>query len=383
MASNLNIFIFTRDLRLYDNTTLMHAMTYGKIVPVFIFTPEQIKHNKYRSERAIQFMLECLDDLEKQIRKRGGKLYYFYGKPHHVIKQVISDNASTVESNVRIFMNKDYTPYARERVRKLSEICKVIELDDYKLSDPATYERDVYKVFSPFYKVVSKKRVRRPVAHASIKFTKLKIYKHYKVDKEIFRKPVNKLLTGGRTEGLRRLAHLNHLTTSSLASPLEQSSMLSPYLKFNVLSVREVYYAMKKLSSSTRHTLIRSLYWRDFYMQLGLPSYRYKIKSGARAKRVFTQWKQGRTGVPIIDRLMIELRETGYLHNRSRMIVANYLARRCDWKLGERYFAQQLTDYDPCSNNGGWRYVASVGPDSMPPYRSFNPERQEKKYYKQ
>lgn len=136
--------------------------------------------------------------------------------------------------------------------------------------------------------------------------------------------------------------------------------MLSPYLKFNVLSTHEIYHAVLRC-------LCHLLYWRDFYMQLGLPQYRYRVRNNLRAHKTFSQWKRGKTGVSIIDCLMIELRDTGYLHNRSRMIVANYLVRRCDWKLGERYFAQQLTDYDPCSNNGGRRYVASVGPDSMPP----------------
>jgi len=347
------VFIFTRDLRLYDNTTLIHAMkTEGAVVPIFIFTPEQIsRKNKYRSERAVQFMLECLDDLEKQIRKYGGKLHYFYGKPHRVIQSIGAEN---------VYMNKDYTPYSRERANKLSKVCNLVELDDYKISNTKKY-----KVFSPFYKTAIKSRVAKPQSFHRFKF--LKLSGHTNFNKEKFMKTINKLSVGGRSNGLKVLSKAHYSDM-----PLVPSSMLSPYLKFNVLSIREVYHYIK---SKKIH---RQLYWRDFYMQLELPNYKYTRKT---SKRVFKKWKIGNTGVELIDTLMKELNETGYLHNRSRMIVANYLSRKCDWKLGERYFATQLTDYDPCSNNGGWRYVASVGPDSMPPYRSFNIERQKKKYY--
>jgi deoxyribodipyrimidine photo-lyase len=170
----------------------------------------------------------------------------------------------------------------------------------------------------------------------------------------------------------------------------EFSTSLSPYMKFTVCSPREVYYAICDRLSS-RHELIRALYWRDFFTCIAF-FFPHVFKSSfnpkfdklkwSNNKKAFERWCEGTTGFPIVDAGMRELNTTGYMHNRVRMITASFLIKdlHIDWRWGEKYFAQNLIDYDPAVNNGNWQWVASTGCDAQPYFRIFNPWSQQKKF---
>lgn len=159
-----------------------------------------------------------------------------------------------------------------------------------------------------------------------------------------------------------------------------------------MVSCREVYNVYKQ-KLSLQNKLFTQLYWREFYT---IVSYYHPINKGAtnpkynnikwiNSSSLFKKWKEGKTGVPIVDAGMRELNTTGYMHNRCRMITSNFLIKilHIDWKLGEKYYATQLTDYDPCVNNGSWQWSSGSGTDTQPFFRVFNPYLQSQKYDKQ
>lgn len=208
---------------------------------------------------------------------------------------------------------------------------------------------------------------------------------------QFYNKDKNIAVKGGRTEAFEILKNLDKLkdyeTVRNL--PIKKTSRLSAYNKFGCVSIRELYYAAKSKMEDKAEPFIRQLYWRDFIITLenftltfeGPMKVNYAGIQWHDNDEALTRWKEGRTGCPIIDASMRDLNKTGYMPNRCRMIVANYLVKdlHIDWKEGEKYFATRLVDYDPCQNNGGWQWSAGCGVDSQPYFRIFNPESQSKK----
>ncbi len=383
-----SLFIFRRDLRLEDNTGLIYALKHSEqVIPAFIFTPEQIEQNPYRSDHCLKFMLECLADLEEQI-----KLYYFKGKPEEVVKKCIE------KLNVdAVIVNRDYTPYALARDAKIEKVCKEIpflSFDDALLHPPEeALKKDgkPYLIFTPYYRNASKLKVLPPSTNRHSNYFRGKI--PFAVKRLPMPKGVENELIGGRTEGLKLLKKLGALKAyeHDRDFPAEGStSNLSPYLKFTVISPREVYAAIcDKLGP--HHPLIRALYWRDFFTSIayffphvfqGAFHSKFDKLKWSYDKKLFKKWCTGQTGFPIVDAGMREMNATGQMHNRVRMIVASFLVKdlHIDWRWGERYFAQNLIDYDPAVNNGNWQWSASTGCDAQPYFRIFNPWNQQKKF---
>ena len=171
-----------------------------------------------------------------------------------------------------------------------------------------------------------------------------------------------------------------------------ETSHLSAHHKFGTVSVRETYYSIaKNLKGDAKEAMIRQLYWRDFYYCIsesfpriykGAFNQKYSKIKWSKSKVKFQKWCQGKTGFPIVDAGMRQLNTTGWMHNRLRMIVASFLTKdlRINWRWGEKYFAENLVDYDPAQNNGGWQWAASTGVDSQPYFRIFNPWTQSKRF---
>ncbi len=391
-----SLFLFRRDLRLEDNTGLIFALKSSEVViPAFIFTPEQIERNPFRSDHCLKFMIESLEDLENQLKKKGGRLFFFKGKPEQVVSKCMR------ELNIdALIVNRDYTPYSRQRDKKLEMVCKrghipFYSFDDALLHPPEeTLKKDgkPYTIFTPYFRNASKQKV-VPSAHnkgtnyfrGSIPFAK---------DESIFPKTaVKNVLTGGRSEALKILKKLSSFAKYGKLRdfPAEDCfTHLSPYLKFTVCSPREVYSAICR-NLSPRHELIRSLYWRDFFTSIafffprvfkGAFHVKFDRLKWSYNKKAYQRWREGSTGFPIVDAGMREMKETGFMHNRVRMIIASFLIKdlHIDWRLGEKYFARNLIDYDPSVNNGNWQWVAGTGCDAQPFFRIFNPWNQQKKF---
>jgi len=395
-----SLFLFRRDLRLEDNTGLIFALKHSEIViPAFIFTPEQIKHNPYRSDRCLKFMIESLQDLNNQLEAKKGKLYLFQGEPEKILEQCIKQ--LKIES---LIVNRDYTPYSIERDKKLEKVCKTHKIafqsfDDALLHPPEdTLKKDgnPYTIFTPYFLNASKIDISLPAPNRATNYFSGRIpfaKGHSLLTKLIASKNIESPFIGGRTPVLKILNKLKNFTKHQKLRDFpseDYSTHLSPYLKFTVCSPREVYVAISKQLSS-HHDLIRSLYWRDFFSSIAFffphvfkGAFRHKfdkIKWSHRTS-VFQKWCQGETGFPIVDAGMREMNQTGFMHNRVRMLAASLLVKdlHIDWRWGEKYFAQMLIDYDPSVNNGNWQWVASTGCDAQPYFRIFNPWNQQKKF---
>ena len=396
MKFRRSLFIFRRDLRLEDNTGLIFALQSSvEVVPAFIFTPEQIDKNDFRSDHCLKFMIECLQDLEKQLALKGGKLFFFKGKPEEVVSQCIKELA--IEA---VVVNRDYTPYSLQRDKKLEKVCTsngspFQSFDDALLNPPEeTLKKDgkPYSIFTPYFNNASKLEVALPVQNRHTNYFSSRI--PFAETTSVYPKlTVKTELVGGRSEALKILKKLDALAAYGIERnfPAENgASYLSPYLKFTVCSPREVYAAIcDKLSP--HHELIRSLYWRDFFTSIafffphvfeGAFHPKFDKLSWSSDKNAFQHWCEGSTGFPIVDAGMREMNQTGFMHNRVRMITASFLIKdlHIDWRAGEKYFARSLIDYDPAVNNGNWQWVASTGTDAQPYFRIFNPWNQQKKF---
>ena len=387
------LFIFHRSLRIEDNIGLYMALKNSQnVIPIFIFTPEQItSKNIYRSKPAIQFMIGALEDVNNTLKEYNSQLYFFYGNYETIIKQILSKD-NEIDA---IYINKDYTPYALERERNIEQITKEANIkfaiyEDCLLHNVNTIKNKsntFYSVYTPFYKNAITHTVNKPLKLKYTNFIKkyklnsinLHTIKYTKIELYDF-KPT-------RQYALERLAHIKHNKNYDEERNIlsMDTTKLSPYIKFGLVSVREVYHKIKKLFG-INHGLIKQLYWREFYYNLTYN--RQDILTEAKSFRLsydkikwktdnklLLAWQQGKTGYPIVDAGMRELNKTGYMHNRSRLITSNFLVKHLfiDWRDGEKYYASKLIDYDPMVNNGSWQFTSGSGADSQPYFRMMNP----------
>ena len=416
MASEVGIFIFRRDFRIQDNIGL-HEMSKicSSIIPIFIFTPEQITDkNKFRSQNAIQFMIEALDDLAGELTIHKSNLHCFMGDNVTIIESLVSRIGAK-----HICFNRDYTPYAIKRDREIAELCVKLDIqchqfEDYYLFPPGTVRKtgatgdsfeSFYRKFTPFYDKAIKSMPSIAMKKNANNLSKISLVGMTSVVKlpDMYLRFAslnpNVSQSGGRRYALDCLqdakkSQKHYVDTHDDLT--KSTSRLSAYIKFGCISIREVANALM-----FNKAFIRQLIWREFYAQIlfifpeVIDAWDYSQTEKEKTK--IQLWKTGNTGVPIVDACMRELNETGYMHNRGRLIVASFLAKtmKIDWRIGEQYFAQQLIDYDVASNNGNWRWIASAAElrvkhgsdssvvvhlDTQPPFRTFNPWIQSKKH---
>ena len=401
---SINIFIFRRDYRLIDNVGLKETLNkYKNVIPIFIGTPEQLVKNDFKSDFSIQFLCESLCELSDSIKKVKSKLHCYFGEN---IK-VLTDLHKKHKIN-SISFNMDYTPYAIKRDNEIKDFCEKNEIEcnmyhDYLLIPPGevlTLAGTPYKVYGQFQKKEVKYNINKPKILKSAetkRFGKLKskcldstfLKKYYKEREEVRRE-------GGRDAGLMILFKMCDFNNyAECRNDLTyKTTELSPYIKFGCVSIREVYWKISKsiTNSDSKQNLINQLIWRDFYFNI-LFHFPKNLGNNFRSKfdkfqwinnkSWFKAWCEGKTGFPIVDAGMRELNETGYMHNRSRLITSNFLTRIlvCNWQWGEKYYAQNLRDYDPAVNNGNWQWSAGTGTDTAPfSQRIFNPWLQSNKF---
>jgi deoxyribodipyrimidine photo-lyase len=393
----INIFIFRRDLRTFDNTALNKLKTSFpniKILPIFIFNKKQIDKdiNHYYSSNAVQFLFECLDELPF--------MNYFYTDNDLYI---LNDIKKRFQINAIAF-NIDYTPFAIKRDKEIKEWCilnniNLIIDEDYtlfKIGNTLKDDNKPYIKFTPYYNKTIKKKPSSINTNNSFVFMKDDNSKSLH-DKEISKlRPKTNIdikIRGGRKNALEILNKLKNNVFAKYDNErdypyLDKTTKLSPYIKFGVISIREIYYILP-----VNHGIIRELVWRDFYANISFYFpyiygnsflHKYNNIKWDNNELLFKKWTLGMTGFPMVDAAMRQLNKSGWLHNRCRMIVASFLTKNLfiDWRKGEHYFATKLVDYDPSSNNGGWQWSASTGSDSQPYFRIFSPSAQLKKFDK-
>lgn len=424
------LFCFRRDLRLSDNTGLLYALKNYNVLPIFIFDINQInfKKNEYFSKKCFDYMIMALRNLDSELRIHKTKLYCFMGEPH----KVITDLCRVLKIST-VVINKDYTPYSLERDSKISKICDLIIMDDLCLNKPEsikTKSDTYYRKFTPYYNVAVKNKVDKPATlttSLSKNFTKLpKNIKQINLQDFKTQSLESNFVPKSKSEYKKQIQNAlkQYHITRDIPDLWDKggTTLLSAPLKFGVISPRQVYhfcYSDSKANKKSREELIRQLYWRDFYIMVAYTSdvlcgqiknqkndviqskwdkWALELKDVSFGKSItlkpgssqqkknkfelFQKWCAGQTGIPIIDASMRHMNEIGFMPNRCRMLVASILTKnlKIDWRLGEKYFATKLVDYDPANNNGGWQWVAGTGVDAQPYYRVFNPWTQTKKY---
>ncbi len=401
---NTTLFIFRRDLRLEDNTGLNKALKNSKkVIPCFIVNPEQIgASNKYKSMHGLLFMAQSLIDLNSSLSKHGTQLYLFYGKPEAIVATLLSNLSIDA-----VYVNKDYTPYSLHRDETLAQLCKGRGVafnaeKDVLLHDPkeaVSSQGKPYEIFTPFFKKNSLLIVEKPEYIMNSRYAALHASRHIEgtislsfLESLLVPHAIVNAVQGGRTRSLELLKAIKNFKDYALTRdfPEKETTLLSASLKFGTLSVREVYHSIVEMLGP-HHPLIRQLFWRDFFYQVAFfrPSVfghafhqKYDALEWNTDRSIFTRWCEGMTGFPLVDAGMRQLNAVGFMHNRARLITSSFLVKdlHCNWQWGERYFAQNLTDYDPCVNNGNWQWVASTGCDKQPYFRIFNPWLQQKKF---
>lgn len=396
------LFIFHRDFRIVDNSGLIQlSKKCDKLYTCFVFTNEQVSRNSYKSTNAIQFMIESLVDLEKELSKNGGKLIVCHGPTVTCLSNII------LSLNIDIVgFNEDYTPYAKERIDKIQKLCKKNHVEcemfhDYYINEPGTIlsgSNTVYQKFTPYYeKSIIEGDFKNPskVNLRNLSNTTKTIEKTLTLENAM-KKFVNKendnlVVHGGRDLGLTQLKQALVRTKDykdDRDDMSKETSILSAYIKFGCVSIREVTSKFS-IRYGKHGEFIRQLIWRDFYMDLlnAYPESLGKLhdssmdKHWTKNENWLNKWKKGETGFPLVDAGMRQMNQTGYMHNRARMIVASFLTKilNIDWREGEKYFAQTLVDYDPASNSGNWQAVVGGGLYSMPWFRVLSPWAQSEK----
>lgn len=408
---NNSIFIFRRDYRLDDNTALIQALISSIfVIPIFIFTPEQITNNKFKSNNCVQFMISSLQDLDDRLRNKGSKLFYFFGKPYEIIHKIITHMQIDA-----VFVGRDYTPYSKLRDSKIEKVCNMKNVDWHSIENNLLYpvgsirnlNSEIYSKYTPFYKTAKKIKVNVPEhnKHNNYLPGKWKIHGEYFGDfNQFYEYNPNIAVNGGRTNALKILDNLDEFKKYNTEKNMLyiDTSKLSAFLKFGCISVRETYYKIKEILG-TKNDMIRQLYWREFYYNItefhpNIASLDYNQKNfkqkynkvkwiridnaNIKQKKLWESWCNGETGFPIVDASMREMLTTGFMHNRGRLIVASFLVKNLyiHWAEGEKFFSKYLVDLDFANNTNNWLWVSGAGADSQPFFRIFNPWRQSIKY---
>ncbi|RXM52943.1 deoxyribodipyrimidine photolyase [Chryseobacterium sp. CH25] len=390
MMNKVNIFWFRRDLRLEDNTGLYHALNTGvKVVPVFIFDTDILNSLQNKSDRRVDYIHQALQYIHKELKKYGSGLLVYYGTPIEVFKKIIKD--FNVDS---VFCNRDYEPQAIKRDGHIAELLLNyhIKMEDFK--DQVIFEKNnilkndlsPYTVFTPYskkwkenlknIKTLDINRDQFADYNGPSDIISLKEIGFKKSNFEFMKPELNSDIIDsyGDYRDFPAMDHTTHLGAA---------------LRFGTISIRKcVQYAVKH-----NDTWLNELIWREFFMQIlyHFPSVvhrcfktKYEHIGWRNNEKEFKAWCEGRTGYPIVDAGMRQLNETGFMHNRVRMITASFLTKHLliDWRWGEAYFAEKLLDYDLAANNGNWQWAAGCGCDAAPYFRIFNPYEQAKKFDK-
>jgi deoxyribodipyrimidine photo-lyase len=396
-----------RDLRLHDHHALSKSLKENDQTFVcFILDRLILDKIKDPENRRISFIAESLGEIEETLKKYNAQLILEYGDPTEVIPQLIDD--LKVNS---LYFNRDYEPYAKKRDSKVENVLNKKGIDVHTFKDVVHFEKNevlnlsgnIYKVFTPY------KNKWLETFHAQDSYIPnyqcdlKKLAKNFKDNsptiadwiKKCGFSPVKNIITGGTKAGKKQLklfeTKIEHYKSDRDFPYLHGTSMLSTHVKMGTLSIRDLMRTANQSNDSGSATWFTELIWREFYQmildafpEIEIHCFRpeYDQLNWEGREEHFKAWCDGLTGFPIIDAAMRELNLTGFMHNRLRMVVASFLTKTLliDWKIGERFFAEKLLDYDMAANNGGWQWSASTGVDAQPYFRIFNPYNQSLKF---
>ena len=394
MDKKINIFWFRRDLRLDDNVGFYKALkSDASVLPIFIFDSD-ILDRLPENDARVTFIHNTLQHMRKELNDiYGSSIAMFYGKPKEIFAQLIKEY--TIGS---VFTNHDYEPYATERDNAIKEFLKDKNIEFKTYKDHVIFEKNEvvkkdgkpYMVYTPYMRIWKEK----------FKTIDFKIYDTKSLFGNLIKdtNTVNLSLTdiGFKTSSQPITAYdvnpkviQNYEETRNFPAQ-DSTSRLGPHLRFGTVSVRKM---VEKAIAETNEIFWQELIWREFFMQIlwhfphtkdAAFKPKYDRIEWRNNEAEFKLWCKGETGYPLVDAGMRQLNETGFMHNRVRMLVGSFLCKHLliDWRWGEAYFAEKLHDYDMSSNVGNWQWVAGCGVDAAPYFRIFNPTSQIQKFDK-
>ena len=390
----VNIFWLRRDLRLNDNAGLYHALKNDHpVVPIFIFDTNILNKLEDKDDRRVEFIHAALQEIQAILVAMESSLQVYYGTPEKVLEKL-----SAKYIIKKVFANHDYEPYALERESAIAKLLKAHNTELVTFKDQVIFEKSEvvkddgtpFTVYSPY----SRK------------------WKTILTDFQLKPYPTSKYFGNFLKQTLQEIPSLNSMGFVAVDKPhplkeldeelikdyaenrnfpgITSTSKMGVHLRFGTISIRALAARSKELSEIYLNELI----WREFYQMIlwHFPEVghgkafkpQYDNINWRKDNGEFEIWCNGKTGYPIVDAGMRELNETGFMHNRVRMITASFLSKHLllDWRLGEAYFARKLLDYDLAANNGGWQWAVGSGCDAAPYFRIFNPQLQTEKFDK-
>jgi deoxyribodipyrimidine photo-lyase len=382
----VSIFWFRRDIRIEDNIALYHSLkSEYTVLPIFIFDDEIINELS-KDDPRVNFIYQELEKNNVYLNSKSSSIRIFKSSYEDVWKSLVD------EFDIKeVYFNEDYEPYA---IKRDQWVCSFLELLDVKVHsfkdhvifEPGFIKKDdglPYTVYTPFKrKWLNYFKLNKPEILPEPNYNNLIKQKN----KFPQLKDLGFYPSAIKVEDFNLTELDNYEITRDVPS-LNSTSFLGPHLRFGTVSVRKVISELKPSDD----VFLSELIWREFFIQIlfhypRVISENFKIKYNGIVWRnneeEFEKWCKGETGYPIVDAGMRQLNETGYMHNRVRMITASFLCKHLliDWRWGEAYFAEKLLDFELSSNNGNWQWVAGTGCDSSPYFRVFSPTAQTLKF---
>ena len=398
---------FRRDLRDFDHAALYHALKNSRhVYCIFIFDTEILDKLDNKADRRVEFIWESVNELKTALQANGGDLLVKHGLAREIIP------AYTLETNSHaVFVNRDYEPNAVTRDADVAATLTKNNIEFHSFKDQVIFEKDeVLSLSSKPYSVFSHYR---NMALKQLNDSHLQPYNVGEVIHNLAKIPATPLISLESMGFVRTNLGEMRLPTGmnggkQLFDDFEERmhqykearnfpavkgvSYLSVHLRFGTVSIRHLARSARNLSNAGAESWLNELIWRDFYFQI--LHHNPQVASGRAFKadfenipfpndqNLFKAWCEGKTGYPLVDAAMRQINQTGFMHNRLRMVAASFLVKDLliDWRWGERYFAEHLIDFDLSANNGGWQWAASTGCDAQPWFRIFNPITQSEKF---
>ena len=391
MKNKISIFWFRRDLRIEDNVGLYNALESGHpVLPLFIFDTDILNKLENKNDRRVDYIHQALTAIDEKLKTYNSVLKTFHGKPFDIFKSLQEEYDIQA-----VFCNRDYEPKAIERDTEIFNFFKAKNIPFKAYKDQVIFDKNEilkkdntpYIVFTPYSKRWKEK----------INADDYQTYSpNYQNLLHVSNSDILSLEDIGfeKTNIIYTTPQLNTRIIDDYDKQrdypaVQGTTRLATALRFGTISIRKcVAFALQH-----NQTWLGELIWREFYMQIlyhfpHVENKPFKSKYEYIEWRIdeegFQRWCEGKTGYPIVDAGMRELNQTGFMHNRVRMITASFLCKHLliDWSWGEAYFAKKLDDYDLSANNGNWQWVAASGCDAAPYFRVFSPSAQTEKFDK-
>ncbi len=412
---------FRRDLRAFDHTALHQALAHCEQVLCLFVLDREILDPLPRADRRVEFILGALADLDAELHRLGqahGRANAGLLVEHGWARQALPQLAQQWQVQA-VFTHHDYEPQAIARDAEVADALRASGIAFHSFKDQVIFEREevltqagkAYGVFTPYKNAWLKKLTQlqlqaHPVEPLAGALAERPAGPQARVPTladigfeatNLRALGITPGATGGRAAFEDFLSRIDRYGEARDFPAIKGPSYLGVHLRFGTVSIRELArtaFERQAQGSAGAMSWLNELIWRDFYAQIlaNFPHVAERAfkpeydaiawESGPAAEALFAAWCEGRTGYPLVDAAMAQLNQSGYMHNRLRMVAACFLIKDLgiDWRWGERYFAQQLNDFDLASNNGGWQWASSSGCDAQPYFRIFNPVSQSLKF---